>query len=125
MAYADAGTGRTVRPINAGLQTLLILAGTVKIGDLIGFSTGWKRADGDTGPIKANFIAMGNGDSGDVIPVCTEAEVDGFTGGTDGGLLYLSGTAGRYTDSQIGGLDAIGVQVSATAAVVRTNPILR
>lgn len=122
MAFADSGSGRTVRPVAGHVQASVTLAGTVQRGDLIGFSTGYKRADADTGPIKAAFIAMQSGISGESIPVCTEAVVDGFTGGTPGALMYPSGTPGQYSDSQVNSQPSIGQMISATECYVVTDP---
>jgi len=91
MALTDTGAGRTITSHNAGMShPKVTLAGTCKLGDPLGYATGWKRSDPDTaaGPIRVQLIAMQDGVSGDTISVCTQAIIKGFTLGTVGGLVY-------------------------------------
>ena len=86
-----------------GPKFKVALSGTVIAGDLIGYSSGWKRALATVGTaIQSKLIALEGGVSGDTIEVCREAVIDGFTGGTVGGLLYLeegAGVGGGYTET--------------------------
>ncbi|HLB26891.1 MAG TPA: hypothetical protein VJN32_04525 [Dehalococcoidia bacterium] len=106
-----------------GSKFKITLSGTVIAGDLIGYSSGWKRALATVGTaIQAKLIALEGGVSGDVIEVCREAVIDGFTSGTAGGLLYLeegAGVGGGYTETApatTGDVNTIiGYILSATA----------
>jgi len=100
MAFADL----TTRTILAGYfpQKIAIAAGVaaVKPGDPLGYSTGWKLADGNSSPaIPAQVIAGEGGFAGDKIVVYRTALVDGFAGGTPGAKVYLSDTVGKYASS--------------------------
>lgn len=81
----------------------LTLSGTVIAGDLIGYSSGWKRALATVGTvIAAKLIALESGDSGDVIEVTSAAIIGGFTAATIGGLVYNeegAGVGGGYTET--------------------------
>ena len=130
MAVTDSGAGRNILTHNAGVsQSKRTLAGTVKRGDPIGYSSGWVRADPDVaaGPITTKFFAIGEGVSGDTIAVCTECEMDGFTGGTIGGTVFLKDAdVGKYAEAASGDSTddntKLGVIVSATTVYLRCNP---
>jgi hypothetical protein len=78
-----------------GPKFKITLSGTVIAGDLLGYASGWKRALATVGTaIQGKLIALQPGVSGDVIEVTREAVIDGFTGGTVGGLLYGEEGAG-------------------------------
>jgi hypothetical protein len=102
MALTEASPRkRTVTAI--GPKFPITLSGTVIAGDLIGYSSGWKRALATTGTaIVTRFVALEGGVSGDVIEVASVAVVGGFTGGTLGGAVYNeegAGVGGGYTES--------------------------
>src|SRR3990167_7833373 len=86
MALTEASPrNRTVKA--AGPKFKITLAGTCIAGDALGYSSGWKRALATVGTaIQAKLIALEGGVSGDVIEVCAEAVIGGFTAGTRGGL---------------------------------------
>lgn len=100
------------------------LAGTVSQGQPIGYSSGWVRADADA-IIPAQFIAMIDGVSGDLIPVATEMEVSGSSL-TAGSPVYLSATAGAITATRptaAGSLrQNLGAALSTTSAFLRIRP---
>ena len=125
MALTEASPrNRTIK--EAGPKFSVTLAGTVAAGDALGYSSGWKRALATVGTaIHAKLIALESGVSGDVIEVCREAFIDGFTGGTPGGLVYLeegAGVGGGYTETApatTGDVNTIiGYVVSATEIYV-------
>ena len=84
-----------------GPVSSLALSGTVYAGAPIGFTTGWVQAIASlTAPIPAEFIALEDGVSGDVISVTQEAIIiGGVTSATLGGEVYLSSTAGEYSET--------------------------
>lgn len=117
MAFAD-GTSRIIKEATCPVQ--ITLAGTVAKGDPLGYSagTGWVRADANAG-VPAELIAGADGVSGDKIPAYKDAIIDGFSGGADGTLLYLSDTAGGYaTTASTTSEQLLGRMVSATRAVI-------
>jgi len=121
MALTEA-TPRNRKVTAIGPKFKITLSGTCIAGDLLGYSTGWKRALATVGTaIQAKLIAVEGGVSGDEIEACKEAVVAGFTGGTVGGLLYLeegTGVGGGYTETApatIGDVNTIiGYILSAT-----------
>jgi hypothetical protein len=115
MAFAD----NTPRTVLCGLGPVQItLAGTVQAGDPVGYSSGWKAADGN-GAVYASLVAGEDGDSGDVITAFMAAVVTGFTGGTAGNPLYISDTAGDYSESAGTVAQVVGRMASATDAFVQ------
>jgi len=92
---------RTIR--EAGPKFSVTLAGTVIQGDILGYASGWKRALATVGTaIQGKLVALEGGVTGDVIEVCREAIISGFTLGTPGGLVYVeegAGVGGGYTET--------------------------
>jgi len=95
MAFDDPG-GQNRNIIWYDIPVPITLAGTVWPGDLVGYSAGWVQADADGG-IRADYVAVEYGVSGDKISVAKKALVDGYTDGTAGDQLYLSDTAGEVS----------------------------
>jgi len=94
MAYTDDTTGGRV--IEQGVGPVKVtLAGTVEVGDLLCYNSGWVVADSDaTATSDVALVAGEAGVSTKVITAYQEARVSGYTSGTAGNLLYLSATAG-------------------------------
>ena len=89
MAFADPGTGRIVEQ-GEGLVRIT-LAEAVKTGDILGYSSGWKRALATVGTaIQGRLVAGEDGASGDVITAYRRAVVSGYSGGTDGNAVYVA-----------------------------------
>ncbi len=121
MAFADPQVGRHVICGPGPAAATVTLAGTVSEGDIIGYSTGWKRALGTAASVvQGQLVALKSGVSGDIIPVASVCVVAGYTGGTPGGLIYVAeGTSnGMVTDTipttQNDSVTVIGVLLSAT-----------
>ena len=112
-----------------GPKFKLLLSGTVLAGDLIGNSSNtWVRAKATTGTaIQARFIALEPGDSGDIIEVCENAVVSGFTAATIAVPIYLeegSGVGGGYTETvpSTSGDVKTPIGFSLTATELYVNP---
>jgi hypothetical protein len=119
MAFADSTGSRDILGIGVPVPLTVKTGVTVKAGDLLGYSSGWALADANAG-IPAEYIAGTDGEAGQEITAYKEALVGGFTGGTAGGALYLSDTAGGYSDSaSTTSAQRVGTLVSATQAHVR------
>jgi hypothetical protein len=103
MAFADPGKGRSV--IDPGSSKLypptVVLAEACVEGDVLGYSSGWKKAfGGAAGVIQGRFVAMKGGAIGDTIPVSMDCVVRGYTGGTAGDVVYADyTTSGKVTDT--------------------------
>ncbi|MFH1002852.1 MAG: hypothetical protein V1780_01755 [Chloroflexota bacterium] len=123
MALADPGTGRIVEQ-GEGLVRIT-LAEAVKAGDILGYSSGWKRALATAGTaIQGRLVAGGDGASGDVITAGRRAVVSGYSGGTAGNAVYVAEGSdyGQITETApatSGDVDTvIGYLASATVAAL-------
>ena len=115
MAFADTAVRNILQGI---LPCKITLAGAVAVGDLIGYSSGWVRADANAG-IPAKLVAGEGGASGDEITAFHAAVIEGPTGMTAGGALYLSDTAGGYAETaSTTSEQKVGESLSATLAQV-------
>ena len=100
MALTEPTAGRIVKDVS--LPVRITLAEACKMGDLLGYSSGWKLALATTGTAIAGVLIAGQaGAIGDVITAYREAVLSGFSGGTVGGSVYgAEGTAsGEYTET--------------------------
>ncbi len=123
MAFTECTTTRTVKAV--GPKGTITLADTVRPGDPVGYSSGWKRAVASaTAPIAARFIALEDGTSGEQIEVTTTAIVSGFSGATAGDTLYLGTTAGTYRatlSTNVSVRQELGLMLDATDALISTT----
>ncbi|MFH1650892.1 MAG: hypothetical protein ABID87_02140 [Chloroflexota bacterium] len=123
MAFADPGTGRIVEQ-GEGLVKIT-LAEAVKAGDILGYSSGWKRALATAGTaIQGRLVAGEDGASGEEITAYRRAVVGGYTGGTAGNPVYVAEGSdyGEITETKpttSSDCDTvIGYMVSATVAAL-------
>ena len=123
MAFSDPGNGRIIEQ-GEGLVRIT-LAEDVKAGDVLGYSSGWKRALATVGTaIQGRLVAGEDGANGDVITAYRRAVVGGYSGGTAGNPVYVAeGTDnGQVTETKpttSGDCDTIiGYVVSATVAAL-------
>jgi hypothetical protein len=130
MAFADTA----VRSIQScSLATPVTLAGTVFKGDAIGITAGtWVRADGNSSPaITGLLVAAEDGISGQIITAYPEAVIDGPTGATPGAPIFLSDTAGRYTETpstttaQLVGFAVSATRIAITQMAIRGEFVVR
>ena len=120
----DLHLGRSIIDSGVGPEAPTVtLAGTVAEGDVIGYSSGWKRALATTGfVIQGRLIALKPGVSGDIIPVSPRAVVGGYVGLTPGSIVYVDetsqgGSGGITPTAPSTGGDAntpIGIALTAT-----------
>lgn len=131
MAFADAKTGAKILATDGVIQNVTLAEGCLK-GDLIGYSSGWKRALATTSSvIQAKGVAVMDGKTGDVIPVSFGKTVLGgrLSGMTVTNPLYAAeGTDnGAYTETApttSGDANTIiGYSISATEAII--SPLTR
>jgi hypothetical protein len=122
-------TDTSARHILAGYfpqRITLAASQTVLPGDPLGYSTGWKLADGNSSPaIPAQCVAGEAGVGADIITVYRTALVEGFTGCVAGAKVYLSDTAGKYAASPSGTTpQTLGESVNATTAWIDCRWVL-
>lgn len=130
MAITDAQSGGFVYDGATGVKAVT-LAGTVVVGDVVGNSSGIKRALATVGTaIQGIGIAMADGVSGEVIPVCFGQCVVGgrYSGGAGAGTKIYSAEGtdnGKVTETApttTGDCNKIiGVELSATEVMFDCN----
>jgi hypothetical protein len=123
MAFSDPGKGRIIEQ-GEGLVKVT-LAEACKAGDILGYSSGWKRALATVGTaIQGRLVVGEDGASGDEITAYRRAVVSGYSGGTAGDAVYVAeGTDhGKITETiptTSGDCDTIiGYMASATVAAL-------
>ena len=123
MAFSDPGKGRIVEQGEGIVK--ITLGEACKAGDILGYSSGWKRALATVGTaIQGRLVAGEDGANGDVITAYRRAVVSGYSGGTAGNAVYVAeGTDyGKITETKpatAGDCDTIiGYVVSATVAAL-------
>ncbi len=129
MAFSDPGKGRMILDSGRGTEPgKVILAEDCKTGDVLGYSSGWKRALATTGSIiQGRVVALAEGKSGEEVPVSANPVVGGYSGATPGGYVYVAegSNNGQITQTapSTGG-DAntiIGFSLSETRVLVALN----
>jgi len=92
MAFSDPGTGRVVLDSGRGTEPgKVTLAEDCKCGDVLGYSSGWKRALATTGSvIQGRLVALVDGKSGEEVPVSASPVIGGYSGATAGGYVYVA-----------------------------------
>jgi hypothetical protein len=129
MAFSDPGKDRQILASGMGPEAPTVtLAGTVTRGDVLGYSSGWKRALATSGSvIQGRLIALKDGVSGDVIPVSPKAHVGGYSGATPGSPVYVAegssnGQVTQTAPSTTGDANTIiGIALSATEILFFLN----
>lgn len=92
MAFSDPGTGRVVLDSGRGTEPgKVTLAEDCKCGDVLGYSSGWKKALATTGSvIQGRLVALTDGKSGTEVPVSANPVIGGYSGATAGGYIYVA-----------------------------------
>ena len=121
MAFTDNSSGRLI--LAGFLPVRITLTGTVRTGDPVGYSSGWKAADGNNS-VYAELVAGQHGSSGDVITCYRIARVGGITSGTAGNALYLSDTAGSYSASAGTVSQRIGFELGNSEMLIEPKDIV-
>ena len=98
------------------------------MGDVLGYSSGWKRALATTGSvIQGRLVALRTGLSGEKVPVSANPVVGGYSGATVGGYVYVAegtdyGEVTETAPSTSGDADTIiGVALTATEVMFFLN----
>jgi len=129
MAFADPATGRKILDSGRGTEPQTVtLAEACKVGDVLGYSSGWKRALATTGTaIQGRIVALRGGASGEEVPVSANPVVGGYTGATAGAYVYVAEDTdnGKITEtapSTTGDCNTIiGVALSETKVMFFLN----
>ena len=129
MAFSDPGTGRITLDSGRGPEPgKVTLAEGCKRGDVLGYSSGWKRALATTSSvIQGRLVALADGESGGEVPVSANPVVGGYTGATAGGYVYVDegtnyGQITQTAPSTSGDADTIiGMALSATEVLFFLN----
>jgi len=129
MAFSDPGKGRIVLDSGRGTEPEKVTLGEdCKVGDVLGYSSGWKRALATTGSvIQGRLVALADGENGEEVPVSANPVVGGYSGATPGGYVYVAegsnnGQATQTAPSTSGDANTIiGIAVSATEVMFFLN----
>ena len=129
MALTDPGSGRTTLDSGRGTQPgKVTLAEACKAGDVLGYSSGWKRALATVGTaIQGRVVALRGGASGEEVAVSANPVIGGYSGATLGGYVYVAeGTSnGEVTEtapSTSGDCNTIiGIALSTTSVMFFLN----
>lgn len=121
MAFSDPAKGRSVIVSPGPAAAEVTVAEAVKEGDILGYSSGWKRALATVGTaIQGRLVALKDTPSGGQCPVASHCVVSGYSGATPGGYVYVAeGTSnGQVTQTAPSTTSdcntIIGVALSAT-----------
>ena len=129
MAFADPGTGRVIHDSGRGAEPQTVtLAEACKAGDVLGYSSGWKKALATTGSvIQGRVVALRDGAIGEEVPVSANPVVGGYTGTTPGNYVYVaegsdSGEITETAPTTTGDANTIiGVALAATKVMFFLN----
>jgi len=129
MAFSDPGTGRVILDSGRGAEPEKVtLAEDSKCGDVLGYSSGWKRALATTGSvIQGRLVALADGKNGEEVPVSANPVVGGYSGATPGGYVYVdegsnNGQVTQTAPSTSGDANTIsGIALSATEVLFFLN----
>jgi len=129
MAFSDPGTGRSILDSGRGTEPEKVtLAEDCQCGDVLGYSSGWKRALATTGSvIQGRLVALADAKSGAEVPVSANPVVGGYSGATPGGYAYVAegsnnGEITQAVPSTSGDANnIIGVAISATKVLFFLN----
>ena len=129
MAFSDPGTGRVILDSGRGTEPQKVaLAEDCERGDVLGYSSGWKRALATTGSvIQGRLVALADGESGGEVPVSANPVVGGYSGATPGGYVYVAegsnnGQITQTAPSTSGDANTIiGIALSATEVMFFLN----
>ena len=129
MAFSDPGTGRVVLDSGRGTEPgKVTLAEDCRCGDVLGYSSGWKRALATTGSvIQGRVVALADGTSGAEVPVSANPVIGDYSGATAGGYVYVAegtdnGKITQTAPSTSGDANTIvGIALSATKVMFFLN----
>ena len=129
MAFSDPGKGRVVLDSGRGTEPEKVtLAEDCKCGDVLGYSSGWKRALATTGSvIQGRLVALADGENGGEVPVSANPVIGGYSGATPGGYVYVAegsnnGQITQTAPSTSGDANTIiGIALSATEVMFFLN----
>ena len=91
MAFSDPGKGRSIIQSPCPAAAMVTVVEDVKEGDVLGYSSGWKRALATVGTaIQGRLVAVKGTPSGGKGPVAASCTVTGYSGATPGGYIYVA-----------------------------------
>ncbi len=129
MAFSDPGKGRVILDSGRGTEPQKVtLAEDCKCGDVLGYSSGWKRALATTGSvIQGRLVALADGESGEEVPVSANPVIGDYSGATPGGYVYVAEGSDNGKITETAPTDSgdantiIGIALTATMVMFFLN----
>jgi hypothetical protein len=129
MAFSDPAKDRQIQWSPGPQAPEVTVAVAVKRGDILGYSTGWKKAIATTGGvIQGRLVALADAEADKKVPVSHIAVVGGYSGATPGSPVYVNegasndGTVTQTAPDTSGDADTvIGIALSATEILFFLN----
>jgi hypothetical protein len=129
MAFSDPGKDRQILWSPGPQAPQVTVAVAVKRGDILGYSSGWKKAIATTGGvIQGRLVALADAEASAKVPVSHVAVVGGYSGATAGSPVYANegsgndGTVTQTAPSTTGdATTVIGIALSATEILFFLN----
>ncbi len=129
MTFADSVPGgRIILDKGSGHPQKITLAENCQVGDVLGYSSGWKRALATSGSvIQGRFVALQSGKTDEKIEVSPNPVVGGVTGATPGSYIYVAegsdyGKTTQTAPSTTGDANTvIGIALTATEILFFLN----
>jgi hypothetical protein len=129
LALSDPAKDRQVLWSPGPQAPEVTIAVAVKRGDILGYSSGWKKAIATTGGVvQGKLVALADAAANAKCPVSHIALVGGYSGATPGGYIYVNegegndGTVTETAPSTSGDANTIiGIALSATEILFFLN----
>ena len=129
MAFSDPGQDRQIQWSPGPQAPEVTVAVAVKRGDILGYSSGWKKAIATTGGvIQGRLVALADAEASKKVPVSHIAVVGGYSGATPGSPVYVNegasndGTVTQTAPGTTGDANTvIGIALSATEILFFLN----
>ncbi len=129
MTFADSVPGgRIILDRGSNHPQKITLGEACQVGDVLGYSSGWKRALATSGSvIQGRLVALQSGKNGETIEASPNPTVSGIAGATAGGYIYVAegsdyGKTTQTVPSTTGDANTIiGIALTATEVLFFLN----
>ena len=125
MAVGRNAVAEQIEPLHGSVSIPVKLGATTEAGEIIALQSDgkWDPAIA-TGAVLTDAVAVQGGGDGDTVDAVVYGPVLCLTGGTVGALVYISDTAGTYSDTAGTKSAYIGFAWDAVTLFVRPHPVV-